>query len=312
MEEKIFVIGHKSPDLDSVAAAISYAKLKNQLEKTDRYAPAIAGETNKETDFALEKFWQNKPDILESAKGKKLILVDHNEASQSVNGREEAEIVEVLDHHKVDFSYGEPIRFTVEPIGSSCSMIYKLYTKNQVEIDKNLAGLMLSAVLVDTVITKSPTCTEEDKRIIDGLSRIAGIGDWQSFGMEVFKVRSSVAQLSAADIIKSDYKDFVFKQGKFGIGQVETADLNEIRPREEELLKELEDIRVKEGYHSVVLFITDIIKEGSQFLVASSDMGAVEKALGAKIEDGRVFIDGIISRKKQVAPKFSERFDADK
>ncbi len=311
MSNKIYIIGHKSPDLDSVAAAISYANLKNRTQKSDdtEYLSAVAGAINKETEFALKKFGFEAPEILKDANGKKVILVDHNEFAQAVDGIESAEIIEVLDHHKVDFKYSEPIAFNVKPWGASCSIIADEYFKSNLELNKNLAGLMLSAILIDTVITKSPTCVEQDERIIEKLAGIADIADWKKFGMELFKIRSSVSELSNAEIIKSDFKDFNFKQGKFGIGQVETVDLNDFVKREDGIIIELNKIKQAENYHSVILFITDIINEGSKFLVATSDWEKVEQALGAELEDGKVYIKGVISRKKQVAPRFVGVFD---
>jgi len=307
--EKICIIGHKSPDIDSVAAAIAYSYFKNQAESTDKYVPRTAGKINKETEYALKKFGFDVPEILDNAAGKNLILVDHNEFIQAVDGIESAKIFEILDHHKIDFKYSEPIQFEVKPWGATCTKIADKLIYSKVEMDKNLAGLLLSAILVDTVITKSPTCTEKDREIISKLSEAAGIADWQEYGMELFKIRSAVKELSTDQIIKSDFKDFNLKQGKFGIGQIETVDLNDFAGREEDLLAELNKLRESGNYHTTILFITDIIKEGSKFLVATSDQEAVEKALGAKLENNRVYIPGIISRKKQVLPKFSEVFD---
>jgi manganese-dependent inorganic pyrophosphatase len=309
MSDKIFVIGHKSPDLDSVAAAIAYADFKNKVEQTDKYVPAITGDVNKETAFCLEKFGFSAPQLLSSLAGLEVVLVDHNEAAQSADGISEAKVVEVLDHHKIDFKAADPIQFVVLPWGSSCSIIAHMCDKNSVAISASLAGLMLSAILVDTVITKSPTCIDKDREIIANLASLAGISDWQAFGMEIFKVRSSVSELSAAGIIGSDFKDFALKAGKFGIGQVETVDATEFSAREEELMNQLNQLRQDGGYHSTVLFITDIIKEGSLFLVSSSDLPAIEAALDAKLPDGKTYIAGILSRKKQVAPKFTEYFD---
>lgn len=308
MSEKIYVIGHKSPDLDSVAGAIAYASYKNASLKTDAYTPAVCGEVNQETKYALEKFGFEVPAKLENASGEKIILVDHNEFSQSVDGVEEAEIVEVLDHHKVNFGYGRPIPFTVLPWGASCSIITKYFFDNNLEINKNLAGLMLSAILVDTVITKSPTTTENDVRIIEQLSKLSEIEDWETYGVEIFKVRSNVSELSAEEIIKGDFKDFELGSGKFGIGQVETADLSEFDDREAELLDTLEKMKSEGDYHTVILFITDIMKEGSRFLVASQDKEKLGEALGGDLSENKAFIPGIMSRKKQVAPKIEEKF----
>jgi manganese-dependent inorganic pyrophosphatase len=305
----IYVIGHQSPDLDSVAAAICYSELKNKQFPEENYISATAGEINKETEYALEKFGFDKPALLEDASGKNLILVDHNEFSQAVDGAENAEILEVLDHHKVNFKYDSPILFRSLPWGATCTIIAEEYEQAGLEIDAETAGLMLSAILVDTVITKSPTCLDKDKEVIEKLVGIAGIKDWKEFGMDLFKVRSSVQDSTALDIIKGDFKDFETSSGKIGIGQVETVDLSEFDNRQEELLQELESLKNSDGYHTTVLFITDIIKEGSRFLVATSDERKVEEALGVKPENGVVYLDGVISRKKQVAPKFTSTFN---
>ncbi len=304
-----YVIGHKSPDLDSVAAAISLADLKNKLENTDEYIPAIAGEPNKETVYCLEKFGFKTPEKLETLKGQKVFLVDHNEESQIQDGFAEAEIVGVLDHHKINFKCEKPIEFKNFPWGSSATIIAQHFFWKEITIDKNLAGLLLSAALVDTVITKSPTCTEIDKEIIGKLSEISGIVDWQEFGMEIFKVRGAVSEMSSEAIIKNDFKDFDFKAGKFGIGQIETVDLNDFASREEELLAGLEKLKEEGGYHSIILFITDIMQEGSKFLIATSDKEAMEKVLKNKLAENKFYLPGVMSRKKQVVPMLSEVFD---
>jgi manganese-dependent inorganic pyrophosphatase len=306
MSEKIYVIGHKSPDLDSVAAAISYANYQNLTDNARTYIPAVAGELNQLTQYVLEKFGIDRPEILADATDKKIFLVDHNEEAQKVAG---GEVVGILDHHKMNFSNSNPIRINVWPLGSSNSIIYKLYQWKNLEINKELAGLMLSAVLDDTVITKSPTCTAEDKTIIDELSKLAGIENWQEYGIEMFKVKASVSQMSDEEIIKMDYKDFEMKAGKFGIGQVETVDLSDFKSREETLLTGIEKIREAGNYHSVILFVTDIMKGGSQFLVSSSDENALAEAFNTKFENHRAYVDGIMSRKKQVVPAVTEKFD---
>jgi manganese-dependent inorganic pyrophosphatase len=305
----IYVVGHKSPDLDSIAAAISYSEFRNKLSGEQQHFPARAGEINKETAYALETFGFNKPILLENASDKQVLLVDHNEFSQSVDGIDKAEIIGVLDHHKIDFQYESPLIFVSLPWGAACSIVAQGFFDRDMAPGKNLAGLMLSAILVDTVITKSPTCTKHDKRIITRLADIAGIKDWKKFGMELFKIRSNVNKSSAVDIIKGDFKDFQTNIGKVGIGQVETVDLNEFKDREDELLQKLQEIKESEDYHTVILFITDIMQEGSQFLVATSDQEKVKEALGSELEDNKVYLPGVISRKKQVAPNFTSVFN---
>lgn len=309
MPEKIYVIGHKIPDLDSVISSIAYAAFKNKAEQTDKYVAVLSGDINGETGFILKEFGIPKPEVIDTIAGKNVILIDHNEMIQAMDGIESAKILEIIDHHKIDFKYSEPITFKTYPWGSSCSVVADEFFKSDVPLDGNLAAALLAGTLVDTIITKSPTCTEIDKELIVKLAQAAGIENWRQFGMDIFKVRSQVSKLSANQIIKSDFKDFDFKAGKVGIGQVETVDLNEFSGKEEELLAELKKIHDAEKYHTVILFVTDIIKEGSRFFVATNDHKKVEKALEAKLENGTVYIEGIVSRKKQVAPKFTEIFD---
>jgi manganese-dependent inorganic pyrophosphatase len=305
----IYVIGHKSPDLDSVAAAITLADLKNKLSSSNDYVPAIAEDVNKETAYILNKFSLAVPEKLNDLAGKEVVLVDHNEESQILDGGREAKIVGVWDHHKIAFKCDAPIEFRVLPWGSTNTIIARHYFCKDIKLEKNLAALMLAAILVDTVITKSPTCTDYDKEMIAQLAVVAGIEDWKAYGMEIFKVRGAVVEMSAADIIANDYKDFNFKAGKLGIGQIETVDLNDFASREDELLTALAKLKTEGAYHSVVLFITDIIKEGSKFLVVSDDQVAMNKALKVDLVDSKVYIDGIMSRKKQVVPMMTEIFD---
>jgi len=305
----IYVINHKSPDLDSTVAAISYANLKNKLDNTNQYIAVSTGALNKETEYVLDKFGIRKPEILDNLAAKKVILIDHNEFSQAQQGVEQANIIGIIDHHKVDFKYSEPIHIEVRPWGSSCSIIANKYLKSDIKLEKNIASALLAGILVDTVITKSPTCTDIDKKIINKLAQIAKIKNWQEFGMEIFKVRSSISDFSATDIIKNDFKNFNFKAGKFGIGQIETVRLDDFANREEELLDGINQLREKNSYHSVILFITDIIKEGSKFLIATEYQDKIEQALNKKLKNNKVYINGIISRKKQVVPMVSKVFD---
>ncbi|MCX6800107.1 MAG: manganese-dependent inorganic pyrophosphatase, partial [Candidatus Falkowbacteria bacterium] len=308
MSEIIYTISNKSPDLDSVTGAVSYAGLKNIIDPTKTYIPVTAGHVNKETNYVLDKFNLKKPEVLENIAHKNIILVDHNENFQIQDGYEEANIIEVLDHHKISFASINPIQFEVKPWGSSCSIIADKYFELNLKIEKSLASAMLAAILVDTVITKSPTCTDYDREIIKKLAEIADINDWQAYGMEIFKVRSAVGEYSDIDIIKNDFKDFDFAGEKFGIGQIETADITELENRENGLLVEMNKLREEGGYSAIVLFLTDIIKEGSKFLIAAKDEAKIEEALGAKLNNHRVYIDKILSRKKQVIPMLMEKY----
>lgn len=307
MKNTIYIVGHKSPDLDSVAAAVSFAYLKNKLDPENKYIAARSDEANMETKYAFEKFGVELPEALNDATGKKIILVDHNEKGQIIDNIDDAEIVEVVDHHKMKFEYGSPIFIHIEPMGSTCTILAKMFESSNIEIPKDIAGIMLSAALIDTVITKSPTCTQEDVEIIKKLSEAVGV-DYMDFGIELFKIRSNVKSLPAMEILHSDQKDFDINGKKFSISQVETVDLGEIAPSTGKLFEAI-NAKKKEGeYHTVILFITDILNKGSRFLVASDEPEKFEETFNCKLENNECYVEGIMSRKKQVAPPLLENF----
>ncbi|MFH1565302.1 MAG: manganese-dependent inorganic pyrophosphatase [bacterium] len=307
MQNTIYIIGHKSPDLDSIAAAVSYAYLKNKIDPENKYIAARAGEANMETKYVFEKFDVELPEILNDVAGKKIILVDHNVKEEFVGNMEEVEIIEIIDHHKVKFEYKSPIFIHIEPIGSTCTILAKMFEKNNAAIPKDLAGIMLSAALIDTVITKSPTCAQDDVEIIKKLSEAVGV-DYTDFGIELFKIRSNVKSLPATEILLSDQKDFDINGKKFSISQVETVDLSEFSELTDKLFEAIKKKKEEDAYHTVILFITDILNKGSRFLVVSDEPEKFEKTFGRKLENNECFIDGIMSRKKQVVPPLLENF----
>lgn len=298
----VYVIGHKSPDTDSICAAIAYANLKRVTKENPNVIPARAGEINPETEFVLKNFGVETPKNLDNAAGKKLILVDHNEFGQMVNGADKAEIIEVLDHHRIEFKLANPIIFHTEPVGSTSTLIAEKYFERGIKLDKKIAGIMLGAILSDTVVFKSPTSTERDKKAAEKLAKIVGV-DPQKFGVEVKKAKASLAGKSARDIIQSDFKDYKFGGKKVGVGQVEIVDIEEARSRKKDILKEMEEMMKKEGYDMIFMMLTDIIQEGTELLVTGDKDGSVtKKAFNAELKDNSVYIKGMMSRKKQVIP----------
>jgi len=295
----VYVIGHKSPDTDTVCSAIAYAKIKG-------YTPATPGPINEETAFVLKTFGVPVPGELGSAEGKKLVLVDHNEASQSPDDVAKAEIIEIIDHHKMNFSNPNPIAILVEPVGSTATILAKKY-KDVVAKDKALAGILLGALLSDTVVFKSPTTTQEDKDVAAVLAKIAGIDDMTKFGIDVKKAKANIADKSIKDVIFADYKNFDFAGKKVGIGQTEVVDLTDVYNRASEVTKFLNDLKAKEGYEMVIFVATDIIKEGSELYFAG-DKAKIEKAFNTKVEGASVYIPGLMSRKKQVVPVVEKVF----
>ncbi|MFA6376934.1 MAG: DHH family phosphoesterase, partial [Candidatus Paceibacterota bacterium] len=220
-QEKIFVIGHKSPDTDTVCSAIAYAEY---LKKSKINAvAAVSGDLNPETKFVLNHFKVDKPQKIASVAGKTLILVDHNETGQMPGGADAARIIEVIDHHKISFQGNEPIKFHTEPAGSTATIVARIMLANKFKITKQLAGILVSAILSDTVVFKSATTTEIDIKTAKTLGKIAKIANLKTFGIEIKKQKASLKGLTAEQIIRADYKEFEAGGKKFAIGQIEVV-----------------------------------------------------------------------------------------
>ncbi len=315
---EVYVVGHKNPDTDSVCSAISFAHLLNEWKKTKKIEnvmkldfvaiPAVQGEINAETKFVLEKFGFETPQKLLDATGKKIALVDHTEKAQSLDNLEKGEIVAIVDHHKLgDITTPNPIFFLALPVGCTATVLKILYDKTGINVPKNIAGIMLASILSDTVIFKSATTTEIDKKVAEELAKIAGIEDMIKFGIEVKAKLSELTGMSAKEIVMRDFKDFVMGGKKVGIGQIELLDLSMIENKKEEIYSELLK-KKSEGYHSVFLMLTDIMKEGTELLVVTDEPKIVEKAFGKRLEGRSVWLDKVMSRKKQVVPPLEKAF----
>jgi len=308
LADNVYVVGHKSPDTDSVAAAISYANLKNQLGLPDIYIPAAAGEINSETKFVLEHFSVPVPETITDAKGKKIILVDHNEVAQAVDNIKEADLMEVVDHHKIgDIQTGSPIFFHNEPVGSTATIISAMYDQYKIPITREMAGVMISAILSDTVLFKSPTCTEKDKGEVAKLAKIIG-EDYEQYGIAMLTAKSDISTKTARDIVKGDYKHFDFAGTKAGVGQIEVMDLSVLEPRKKEILEDMEMVRKEEGLSFVLIMLTDVMKEASDLLFVGKPVDKFEKAFEGKMENNSIYKKGVLSRKKQVIPPLEAAF----
>jgi manganese-dependent inorganic pyrophosphatase len=302
-----YVVGHKSPDTDTVCAAIALADLKSKLGLECK--PAVQGKINDETRFVLDKFGLDEPEVLTDATDKQVFLVDHSDLSQSLDNLEKGELLGIVDHHKVgDVTTPNPIEVWTWPVGCSCTVVKGMYDFYDVEIPKNIAGIMTCAILSDTVIFKSATCTDADKKAAEALAKVAGLDDLASLGMEMFKVKSAIEGTPIRDLVKRDYKDFDMSGNKVGIGQLEVVDLSLLDSVKDDLAKDIKTIKDEGNYHSVFLLLTDIMKEGSELLMATDDPSKVEKAFGASPQGDKAWLDGVMSRKKQVVPNFEKAF----
>ncbi|MDL1967888.1 MAG: manganese-dependent inorganic pyrophosphatase [Deltaproteobacteria bacterium] len=303
----VYIYGHKNPDSDSVCAAIALADLKSKIGV--EAVAAVQGDLNPESIFILEKFGVSRPEIVTSGAGKQVILVDHSDLAQSLDDIKDAEILGIVDHHKLgDVTTTNPLECWIWPVGCTCTVLKAMYGFFEVEIPKAIAGIMLCAILSDTVIFKSATCTDQDKEAADALAKIAGESDLAALGMEMFKVKSAVEGTPARELVLRDYKDFDMNGNKVGIGQLEVVDLSILDSIKPALADDIKALKTEGGRHSVFLLLTDIMKEGSEMLIASDDESVVQKAFGVAPEGGKVWLDGVMSRKKQVVPNFEKVF----
>ncbi|WP_291327434.1 manganese-dependent inorganic pyrophosphatase [Desulfovibrio sp. UCD-KL4C] len=304
----IYSVGHKNPDTDTITSAIAVADLWSKVKEATQ--PVAQGEIAPETKFVLDKFGCEAPAIMTDATDKKIILVDHSDLSQSMDNLAKGEVIAVVDHHKLgDVTTPNPLEMWVWPVGCTGTIINAMYKFYNVEIPKNIAGIVLCAILSDTVLFKSVTTTEADKAAVAELAKIAGVDDVMALGMEMFNVKSAVAGASMNDLIFRDYKDFDMSGTKIGVGQLEVVDLSVFDDIKADLYAELEKVKA-DGRHSCFLLLTDIMKEGSEMLIVSDDPSVVEKAFGVAPKGTSVYLEGVMSRKKQVVPNFEKAFSA--
>ena len=305
----ICVVGHTNPDTDSVAAAISYANfLKAQGQDAVACMQTDAASLNPESKTLLARFGLAAPEMLKDAEGKKVALVDHSDIIQAPANIMKAELVAVVDHHKIgDVTTNSPIYFYAQPVGCTCTVLNEMYKTAGIAIPKDIAGIMLAAILSDTVNFKSPTCTPADKAACADLAKVAGVSDMNELFMEMLKAKSAVDGIPAKDLLFRDYKDFDMKGSKVGVGQLELATLDQVAAIRDALYAEMQKVK-SEGRHSVLLMLTDVVKEGTDLMVISDDAAIIEKAFGKKLSGNSMWIDGMMSRKKQTIPNLQKAF----
>jgi len=305
----VYVCGHKTPDSDSIVGAISISYLKNQLEK-EEYIAARQGDISAETEFVLNKFGGKLPELKTSVAGERVYLVDDSDSMLFQDDIREATIVGIIDHHKLgDLTTSAPLEMWVRPVGCSNTVVKEVYDAMGVAIPKDIAGMMMLAILSDTVIFKSPTCTKADTKAVKELAQIAGVENYKELAMEMFIVKSATEGASARDLITRDYKPFDMNGNKVGVNQLEMIDISALDARKDEIFAEMIKMKEEEGLHTLLVLLTDIMKEGSQLLCVSDDPSKIEAAFNAKLENNQVWLDGVLSRKKQVIPFVQPQFN---
>jgi len=300
------VLGHMNPDTDSIVAALAVADLYKKLGKDVK--ACAQGKPTPESEFVLKKFGLTAPEVVSDVAGQDIYLVDFSDLAQAPKGMDSANVLGIVDHHKLgDVTTSSPLLCWIWPAGCSCTVIKNMYDFYGVEIPAGIAGAMLCAILSDTVIFKSVTCTEDDKKAVADLKKIAGVADEKALGLEMFKVKSALEGATMDELLHRDYKDFNMNGHKIGIGQLEVVDLSMLEPYRKGLQEEMAKVKA-DGREGVFLLLTDIMKEGSDMLMVTDDESIVEKAFGKKPADQHVWLDGVMSRKKQVVPNFEKAY----
>lgn len=309
---KVLVFGHQNPDTDAIASSYAFAYLAKNAYKMDAEVVAL-GEPSEETAFALDYFGVTAPRVVESAKAEgvdTVILTDHNEFQQSLSDISDVTIFGVVDHHRVaNFETANPLFMRVEPVGSASSIVYRMYKENNLEVPKEIAGLLLSGLISDTLLLKSPTTHMTDHKVAEELANLAGV-NLEEYGMSLLKAGTNLASKSEAELIDIDAKTFELNGNAVRVAQVNTVDIAEVLERQDAIEAAISDAIVKEGYSDFVLMITDIVNSNSEILALGSNMDKVEAAFNFKLENNHAFLPGAVSRKKQVVPQLTESFGA--
>lgn len=309
---KLLVFGHQNPDTDAIASSYGWAHLEREVFGRDAEAVAL-GTPNEETAFALEYFGVTAPRVVESAKAEgvnQVILTDHNEFQQSIADIKEVEVAAVIDHHRVaNFETANPLYMRLEPVGSASSIVYRAFKENGVTPPKEVAGLLLSGLISDTLLLKSPTTHATDPQVAAELAEIAGV-NLEEYGLSLLKAGTNLASKSAEELIDIDAKTFALNGSDVRVAQVNTVDIAEVLERQEEIEVAMTAAIVSEGYSDFVLMITDIVNSNSEIVALGSNMDKVEAAFNFKLENNHAFLAGAVSRKKQVVPQLTDAFNA--
>lgn len=309
---KFLVFGHQNPDTDAIASSYGWAYLERTAWGRDAEAVAL-GTPNEETAFALSYFGVEAPRVVESAKAEgvsQVILTDHNEFQQSIADIREVEVAAVIDHHRVaNFETANPLYMRLEPVGSASSIVYRASKEAGVTLPREVAGLLLSGLISDTLLLKSPTTHESDPQVAKELAELAGV-NLEEYGLELLKAGTNLASKSAEELIDIDAKTFPLNGNNVRVAQVNTVDIAEVLERQAEIEAAMTASSETNGYSDFVLMITDILNSNSEILALGSNMDKVEAAFNFKLENNHAFLAGAVSRKKQVVPQLTESFNA--
>ncbi|MNS71384.1 Manganese-dependent inorganic pyrophosphatase [compost metagenome] len=303
---KTLIFGHKNPDTDTICSAIAYADLKKQLG-LDVEAVRL-GTVSSETQYALDFFKVEAPRQVETVanEAEEVILVDHNERQQSASDIDQVRVVEVIDHHRIaNFETSGPLYYRAEPVGCTATILNKLYKENGKTIKKEIAGLMLSAIISDSLLFKSPTCTEQDVAAARELAEIAGV-DADKYGLDMLKAGADLSDKTIEQLITIDSKEFQMGSSKVEIAQVNAVDTNDVLSRQAEVEAALNSVIEQKGLDLFLFVVTDILNNDSIGLALGKQAAAVEKAYNVKLDDNKAVLKGVVSRKSQIVPVLTD------
>ena len=298
--EKVLVFGHKSPDTDSICSTLAMANLQTKL-RGEEVIPCRLGELNEETKYALKYFEVKAPKFIEKVEeGQNVILVDHNEFSQSVDGIENAKIIAVVDHHRINnFQTSEPLFYYAQPVGCTATILLELFKANNIEIEPKIAGLMLSAIISDTLLLKSPTTTDKDKKAVEELAKIANV-DISKYGLDMLKAGTDLDKYTEDELIRLDAKCIEKEEIKYVIAQVNTVSIPDVLKRKAKIEEEMNKEILAKGLSLFVFVITDIVNSNSEAIVLGDRTELISKSY--EIDDDIAVMPGVVSRKKQILP----------
>ncbi|MFP7372658.1 manganese-dependent inorganic pyrophosphatase [Lactococcus lactis] len=313
MSDKILVFGHQKPDTDAIGSSYGFSYLSNHRPNGALNTEVVAlGNPNEETQFVLDYFGVKAPRLVKSAKEEgvdTVILTDHNEFQQSISDIEDLTIYGVVDHHRVaNFNTAAPLFMTVEPVGSASSIVYRKFLEANVEIPREVAGLLLSGLISDTLLLKSPTTHVTDHKVAKELAEIAGV-NLEEYGLAMLKAGTNLSTKTAEELIDIDAKTFELNGSNVRIAQVNTVDIPEVLERLSDIKAAINASMTANGYDDFVFMITDIVNSNSEIIALGTHPEKSEAAFNFTLADDHAFLAGAVSRKKQVVPQLTESFN---
>lgn len=306
--EEILVYGHRNPDSDAICTAIAYANLWNLTNKKEgiKAVAVRIGDVNEETKYALNYFGVEAPEYVDNVSGRKIIMVDHNERTQTADGFEEAKVLELIDHHRImNFKTDEPLKARVEPFGCTSTIVCEMYQEKNITPSKKMAGMMLSAIVSDTLLFKSPTCTEHDVNACKYLADIAEV-DLRTYGMDLLKAGTNLSSKTEEQILNMDMKIFELEKGRFGIAQVNTVNEEELLTKKDKFVEKIDKMLVDLNLEGFMFAITNILTNDSIAVVRGNKVDILEKAFDKKATNDMFELPGVVSRKKQMVPPLTK------